>query len=39
MAAHNKYLNDLVTLAEWATARHVERAPRHAKPAPVPATK
>ena len=34
---HNKYRNDPVTLAEWATARHVERTPRHAKPAPAPA--
>jgi hypothetical protein len=34
---HNKYRNDPVTLAEWATARHAERAPRHAKPAPAPA--
>ena len=33
---HNKYCNDPVTLAEWATARHVERTPRHAKPAPAP---
>jgi len=36
---HNKYRNDPVTLAEWATARHVERTPRHAKPVPVPAAK
>ena len=36
---HNKYRNDPVTLAVWATARHVERAPRHAKPAPAPQTK
>jgi hypothetical protein len=34
-----KYRNDPVTLAEWATARHVERTPRHAKPAPAPQTK
>jgi hypothetical protein len=36
---HNKYRNDPVTLAEWATARHVERTPRHTKPAPAPQTK
>jgi hypothetical protein len=35
----NKYRNDPVTLAEWATARHVERTPRHTKPAPAPQTK
>lgn len=34
---HNKYRNDPATLAEWAAARHVERTPRHAKPAPAPA--
>lgn len=36
---HNKYRNDPVSLAEWATARHVERTPHHAKPAPAPAAK
>jgi len=36
---HNKYRSDPVTLAEWATARHVEPTPRHAKPAPAPQTK
>ena len=35
----NKYRNDPVTLAEWAAARHVERTPRHTKPAPAPQTK
>ena len=28
--------NAPVTLAEWAAARHVERTPRHAQPAPAP---
>ena len=32
----NKYRNDPATLAEWAAARHVERTPRHATPAPTP---
>ncbi len=32
----NKYRNDPATLAEWAIARHVERTPRHAEPAPAP---
>jgi len=35
----NKYRNDPVTLAEWATARHVERCPRHAQSAPAAAAK
>ena len=35
----NKYRNDPATLAEWAIARHVERTPRHIKPAPAPQTK
>jgi hypothetical protein len=36
---HNKYRNDPTTLAEWATARHVERTPRHIKSTPAPAAK
>jgi hypothetical protein len=35
----NKYRNDPTTLAEWATARHVERTPRHAASAPAPQAK
>jgi hypothetical protein len=32
----NKYANDPATLAEWTSASHVERAPKHKSTAPVP---
>lgn len=32
----NKFHNDLATLAAWASARHVERVPRKAKPTTTP---